>query len=45
MSSSTRQELLDAVKHHGVIILYLLQLAFILMYTEPEVQPFAYVRF
>lgn len=45
MSSSIRQKLLDTVRQHGVIILYLLQLAFILMYTEPEVQPFVYVRF
>ncbi len=34
-----------AVKEHGMIILYVLQLLLILMYMEAEIQPFVYVRF
>lgn len=34
-----------AFKRHLVIVYYLLQLLFILLYADPEVQPFVYVRF
>jgi hypothetical protein len=33
------------VKLHAIIIFYLLQLFFIFMYVQTEVQPFVYVRF
>ncbi len=35
----------DDFKRHLVIVYYLLQLLFILLYASPEVQPFVYVRF
>lgn len=33
------------VKTHGTIIFYMLQILFILIYMEPEMQEFIYVRF
>lgn len=45
MTSESRQYLTNFVKENSIIVLYLLQLLFILIYSEPEVQPFVYVRF
>jgi len=33
------------VKRNFTIVIYILQILFIIMYSEPEVQPFVYVRF
>lgn len=33
------------VRINALIIFYLLQVLFICMYVEPDVQPFVYVRF
>lgn len=33
------------LKVNFIIIAYLLQILFVLIYSEPEVEPFVYVRF
>ena len=35
----------DRLKTHLEVVYYLLQMLFILIYVEAEVQPFVYVRF
>ncbi len=39
------ENLLYLLKKNMIIIAYILQIIFVLMYTEPELQPFVYVRF
>jgi hypothetical protein len=36
---------LQLIKTNATIIIYLLQVLFILIYSEPDVQPFVYVHF
>ena len=40
-----RLKVSDTIRGHLMVIYYLLQLLFILIYVEAEVQPFVYVRF
>ena len=35
----------EPVLRHLVIVYYLLQILFIVIYAEPEQQPFVYIRF
>jgi hypothetical protein len=39
------KEMIDRFRPHLLIIFYLLQVLFILMYMDAEIQPFVYVRF
>jgi len=39
------KNMLNIIKDNICIIAYILQMIFILIYTEPELQPFVYVRF
>jgi hypothetical protein len=45
MNIKIDEDLLNIIKKNIFIIAYILQIMFILMYTEPELQPFVYVRF
>ena len=39
------ENLINIIKKNIFIIAYILQIIFIFIYTEPELQPFVYVRF
>jgi len=39
------EDLLKILKKNIFIIAYILQILFVLMYTDPELQPFVYVLF
>ncbi len=45
MNGDGRKYLMKLLRIHGIIIFYVLQILFILIYSEPELQPFVYVRF
>ena len=45
MDETKKDELIKLLKKNAIIVFYLLQLLFIFMYSEPEIQPFVYVRF
>lgn len=45
MTEEEKAKFWTFIKRNMVIVIYLLQIFFILMYSEPEVQPFVYVRF
>ena len=45
MTIKIDENLLDIIKKNICIIAYILQIIFILIYTDPELQPFVYVRF
>ena len=45
MNIKLNEDLLYILKKNMIIVAYILQIIFILMYTEPELQPFVYVRF
>jgi hypothetical protein len=45
MSIKIDENLLDIIKKNICVIAYILQIIFILIYTDPELQPFVYVRF
>jgi hypothetical protein len=40
-----KQKILKLAKTNALIIFYLLQILFIFMYIEPDLQQFVYVRF
>ena len=39
------EDFIDVIKKNISIIIYILQIIFVLIYTEPELQPFVYVLF
>jgi hypothetical protein len=39
------ENVLNIIKKNIYIVAYILQMIFILIYTEPQLQPFVYVRF
>ena len=39
------ENVLNIIENNICIIVHILQIVFILIYTEPELQPFVYVRF
>jgi hypothetical protein len=45
MKKKITESLLNIIKNNICIVAYMLQIIFILIYTEPELQPFVYVRF
>ena len=45
MKQETRLRVVDIIKRNATIIFYFIQIAFILIYFETEIQPFVYVRF
>ena len=45
MQNNKKEKILKTIKINGIIIFYILQILFILMYIRPEIQPFVYVRF
>jgi hypothetical protein len=45
MNRKINENMLNIIKKNICIIAYILQMIFILIYTEPELQPFVYVRF
>jgi len=45
MAQETELIVMDILKRNGTIIFYLIQILFILMYLDTEIQPFVYVRF
>lgn len=45
MDKEDKDKIIRFIKRQSVIIFYLLQIMFILIYAEPEVEPFVYVRF
>jgi hypothetical protein len=45
MNQEKKEAAKKAIRLHITIILYLLQILFVAMYSQPEVQPFVYVRF
>ncbi len=45
MDIKINENLMNIIKKNMFIIAYILQMIFILMYSEPALQPFVYVRF
>jgi hypothetical protein len=45
MNQQRKESALHLIRTHLIILSYILQLLFIAMYSQPEVQPFVYVRF
>jgi hypothetical protein len=45
MNADTRTKILGFLRKNAILLFYILQILFILIYSEPEVQPFVYVRF
>jgi len=45
MEKETHEKIKNMIKLHALIFIYIIQILFIIMYTEPEIQPFVYVRF
>jgi hypothetical protein len=45
MEKERKQSILKFIKMNGIIILYLLMFLLVLVYSEPEIQPFVYTRF
>jgi hypothetical protein len=45
MKRKINENFLNIIKNNICIVAYILQIIFILIYTEPELQPFVYVRF
>ncbi len=45
MEKERKQSILKFIKINAVIILYLVMFLLVLVYSDPEIQPFVYVRF
>lgn len=45
MNQKKYSNIKEFIKLHGIIILCILQILFVIMYSDPEIQPFVYVRF
>ncbi|MGO9022194.1 MAG: hypothetical protein ACLQVJ_27980 [Syntrophobacteraceae bacterium] len=45
MEKERKQSILKFIKINAAIILYLVMFLLVLVYSDPEIQPFVYVRF